>query len=82
MNLFHSWFIVVMQLKVGSTYQSCCAVVKNMQRCVYAIPNSPLFQTDEMMKLEKDAEESRISSADFRKKLHVGVFVLYKYEFT
>ncbi|KAM5577509.1 DNA polymerase alpha catalytic subunit [Rosa sericea] len=58
------------KVKVGSSYQSCCAVVKNMQRCVYAIPDSPLFQTDEMMKLEKDAEDSRISPTDFRKKLH------------
>ncbi|XP_040361678.1 DNA polymerase alpha catalytic subunit-like [Rosa chinensis] len=58
------------KVKVGSSYQSCCAVVKNMQRCVYAIPDSPLFQIDEMMKLEKDAEDSRISPTDFRKKLH------------
>lgn len=50
-------------------------VVKNMQRCVYAIPDSSVFHTDEMMKLEKDAEESRISSTDFRKKLHVSFFV-------
>lgn len=42
-----------------------------MQRCVYAIPNGPLFQTDEIMKLEKDAEESRISPMAFRKKLQV-----------
>ncbi|XP_008241474.1 PREDICTED: DNA polymerase alpha catalytic subunit [Prunus mume] len=58
------------KVKAGSTYQSCCMVVKNMQRCVYAIPDGSVFHTDEMMKLGKDAVESRISSTDFRKKLH------------
>ncbi|RXI07148.1 hypothetical protein DVH24_026284 [Malus domestica] len=56
--------------KAGSSYQSCCVVVENMQRCVYAIPNSSVFHSDEIMKLEKDAEESRISSREFRTKLH------------
>ncbi|XP_052195502.1 DNA polymerase alpha catalytic subunit [Diospyros lotus] len=57
------------KVKAGSTYCSCCVVVKNMQRCVYAIPNGSLFQNDVIMKLEKDAEESRISSTAFRTKL-------------
>ncbi|KAM2640329.1 hypothetical protein TB1_026726 [Malus domestica] len=56
--------------KAGSSYQSCCVVVENVQRCVYAIPNSSVFHSDEIMKLEKDAEESRISSREFRTKLH------------
>ncbi|KAJ0041257.1 hypothetical protein Pint_28022 [Pistacia integerrima] len=57
------------KVKAGNTYHSCCVVVKNMQRCVYAIPNGSLFQTDEIMKLEKDAEESCIAPAVFRTKL-------------
>ncbi|KAL5754943.1 hypothetical protein ACOSP7_023163 [Xanthoceras sorbifolium] len=57
------------KVKAGSTYHSCCVVVKNMHRCVYAIPNGSLFNTDEIMKLEKDAEESRISPTAFRTKL-------------
>ncbi|MCI25612.1 DNA polymerase alpha catalytic subunit-like, partial [Trifolium medium] len=40
-----------------------------MQRCVYAIPSHPLHSIDEMIKLEKDVQESRVSPADFRKKL-------------
>ncbi|KAJ6823181.1 DNA polymerase alpha catalytic subunit [Iris pallida] len=28
------------KVKAGGTYHSCCVVVKNMQRCVYAIPAS------------------------------------------
>lgn len=70
-----------MQVRVGSSYQSCCAVVKSMQRCVYAIPSSPLLQVDEMMKLDKDLKESRISPADVQKKLHVGVSLVYKHDY-
>ncbi|XP_061341474.1 DNA polymerase alpha catalytic subunit [Gastrolobium bilobum] len=61
------------KVKAGNLYQSCCIVVKNMQRCVYAIPSRPLHYTDEMMKLEKDVQESRISPADFHKKLQDAV---------
>ncbi|CAN1190341.1 DNA polymerase alpha catalytic subunit [Linum perenne] len=57
------------KVKAGNAYHSCCVIVKNMQRCVYAIPNNSVFQTDEMLQLEKDVEESRISPAEFRKKL-------------
>ncbi|XP_058186659.1 DNA polymerase alpha catalytic subunit isoform X1 [Rhododendron vialii] len=57
------------KVKAGSTYSSCCVIVKNMQRCVYAIPNGSLFQYDIIMKLEKDVEESLISSTCFRSKL-------------
>ncbi|XP_011043523.1 PREDICTED: DNA polymerase alpha catalytic subunit-like isoform X2 [Populus euphratica] len=57
------------KVKAGNTYHSCCVVVKNMHRCVYAIPNSSTFHTDEISMLEKEVEESRISSTDFHKKL-------------
>ncbi|KAI4314977.1 hypothetical protein L6164_027831 [Bauhinia variegata] len=57
------------KVKAGDSYQSCCVVVKNMKRCVYAIPNRPLLYTDEMIKLKKEVKESRISSTDFNKKL-------------
>nr|DAD41313.1 TPA_asm: hypothetical protein HUJ06_015636 [Nelumbo nucifera] len=57
------------KVKTGNTYQSCCVVVKNMQRCVYAIPNISVFQNDAILGLEKDAMESRISSTIFRTKL-------------
>ncbi|CAK9177541.1 unnamed protein product [Ilex paraguariensis] len=58
------------KVKVGRTYHSCCVVVKNMQRCVYAIPIGSLFENDTIVKLEKDAGESRISPTTFRTKLH------------
>lgn len=62
---------IAMQVKAGNSYHSCCVVVKNMQRCLYAIPNGSIFHTEEMIKLEKEAEESRISPSEFRKKLQV-----------
>lgn len=66
--------LVENQVKTGNSYQSCCVVVKNMQRCVYAIPSRPLHLTDEMMELEKDVEESRISRTDFHRKLQVSLY--------
>lgn len=45
-----------------------------MQRCVYAIPSSPLQRTEEMMSLERDVQESRISSEDLFKKLQVSYY--------
>ncbi|KAK6924049.1 Zinc finger, DNA-directed DNA polymerase, family B, alpha [Dillenia turbinata] len=57
------------KVKAGSTFYSCCVVVKNMQRCVYAIPNSSIFHNDLITKLEKDVEESQITPTAFRTKL-------------
>ncbi|KAJ9170679.1 hypothetical protein P3X46_018771 [Hevea brasiliensis] len=57
------------KVKAANTYHSCCVVVKNMQRCVYAIPNGSVFHTEEMIKLEKEAEESQISPSEYCKRL-------------
>ncbi|CAL0331796.1 unnamed protein product [Lupinus luteus] len=61
------------KVKAGNMYQSCCIIAKNIHRCVYAIPTHPLHYTDEIIKLEKDVQESQISSADFNKKLQDAV---------
>ncbi|WVZ14207.1 hypothetical protein V8G54_011773 [Vigna mungo] len=61
------------KVKTGDLYQSCCVIVKSMQRCVYAVPSRPLLRTEEMMSLERDVQESRISSEDFFKKLQDAV---------
>ncbi|XP_058109892.1 DNA polymerase alpha catalytic subunit [Magnolia sinica] len=57
------------KVKAGSAYHSCCVVVKNMQRCVYALPNSSVFPNDAIMELETNRMDSRFSPADFQKKL-------------
>ncbi|KAL0343706.1 UNVERIFIED_CONTAM: DNA polymerase alpha catalytic subunit [Sesamum angustifolium] len=48
-------------VKSGGTYHSCCVVVKNMQRCVYAIPTVSFMHNDTITELEKNVEESRLS---------------------
>ncbi|KAL4577433.1 hypothetical protein LXL04_013542 [Taraxacum kok-saghyz] len=58
------------KVKAGSSYHSCCVVVKNMQRCMYAIPNGPVFEDSVILNLERDLEESKISPATFHTKLH------------
>ncbi|KAG7557024.1 DNA-directed DNA polymerase family B exonuclease domain [Arabidopsis suecica] len=58
------------EVKTGDTYKSCCAVVKNIQRCVYAIPNDSIFPSHELMTLEQEVKESRLSPESFRGKLH------------
>ncbi|KAJ0704122.1 putative DNA-directed DNA polymerase [Helianthus annuus] len=54
------------KVKAGNTYHSCCVVVKNMQRCIYAIPSGHAFNETAILKLE----ESKVSPADFLTKLH------------
>ncbi|KAG8384365.1 hypothetical protein BUALT_Bualt04G0110500 [Buddleja alternifolia] len=49
------------KVKAGGTYHSCCVVVKNMQRCVYAIPTVSFMHNDTITELEKKVEESRAS---------------------
>ncbi|KAL0450358.1 UNVERIFIED_CONTAM: DNA polymerase alpha catalytic subunit [Sesamum latifolium] len=49
------------KVKSGGTYHSCCVVVKNMQRCLYAIPTVSFMHNDTITELEKNVEESRLS---------------------
>ncbi|MQL97344.1 hypothetical protein Taro_030030 [Colocasia esculenta] len=57
------------KVKAGNSYHSCCVVVKNMQRCVYAIPTSSVFQESVILDLEKNATGSQSSAVAFRAKL-------------
>ncbi|KAF8085461.1 hypothetical protein N665_0666s0009 [Sinapis alba] len=58
------------KVKLGDTYKSCCAVVKNIQRCVYAIPNDSVFPSHELITLEQELKDSKLSPESFRGKLH------------
>nr|GMD49750.1 DNA polymerase alpha catalytic subunit [Ipomoea batatas] len=58
------------KVKAGGRYHSCCVIVRNMHRCVYAIPSSTLFPKDAILKLESDVKESQISAAAFHSQLH------------
>ncbi|GAB2231798.1 hypothetical protein Drorol1_Dr00010810 [Drosera rotundifolia] len=57
------------KVKVGNTFHSCCVIVKNLQRCVYAIPNDSVFRCEEVIKIDEDLAQSKISADDFRVKL-------------
>uniref|UniRef100_A0A803KXY4 DNA polymerase n=1 Tax=Chenopodium quinoa TaxID=63459 RepID=A0A803KXY4_CHEQI len=58
------------KVKAGNAYHSCCVVVKNMQRCLYAIPSASVFHNEEVMKLEKDFADKKITAAELCTKLH------------
>ncbi|KAL6504808.1 hypothetical protein OROHE_023566 [Orobanche hederae] len=53
---FHGLTILVL-----AAYSSCCVVVKDMQRCVYAIPTVSFMLDNKIIELEKKVEESRMS---------------------
>ncbi|KAK2967591.1 hypothetical protein RJ640_030462 [Escallonia rubra] len=57
------------KVKAASVYQSCCVVVKNMQRCLYAVPDGSVFPNDMIARLEREVEESKISHQTFKDEL-------------
>ncbi|CAL9114496.1 unnamed protein product [Musa textilis] len=54
------------KVKAGSAYHSCCVIVKNMQRCVYAIPKDSVFDSKTIAEFETDTPDSRNSEAALR----------------
>ncbi|KAJ1702657.1 hypothetical protein LUZ63_002436 [Rhynchospora breviuscula] len=55
------------KVKTGNSFQSCCVVVKNLQRCVYAVPSSTIFPGEAIEDLKrKHAESGGDSSPSFR----------------
>ncbi|GAA0171134.1 DNA metabolism protein [Lithospermum erythrorhizon] len=71
-KLDHRWLTSVFVIKVktggaGGKFHSCCVIVKNMQRCVYAIPRGHVFDNSSLIQLDRDSEES---PASFQAQLH------------
>ncbi|XP_028549547.1 DNA polymerase alpha catalytic subunit isoform X1 [Dendrobium catenatum] len=50
------------KVKAAGTYHSCCVVVKNMQRCVYVIPESSVFPSDKVADIERNFPDSSSAS--------------------
>ncbi|XP_051226430.1 DNA polymerase alpha catalytic subunit [Lolium perenne] len=46
------------KVQIGKGFHSCCVVVKNMQRCIYAIPSSSVFPRDAISRTEKNSTNS------------------------
>ncbi|CAN6456178.1 unnamed protein product [Victoria cruziana] len=57
------------KVKVGNSYASCCVIVKNMQRCIFAMPHESIFPESVTMELERTAKDSDNSSRMLRTKL-------------
>ncbi|KAJ0971998.1 hypothetical protein J5N97_019957 [Dioscorea zingiberensis] len=51
------------KVKEGNAYQSCCVVVKNMQRCVYAVPNGAVFPSRKIQEFEENIADSKASQS-------------------
>uniref|UniRef100_A0A0D9V897 DNA polymerase n=1 Tax=Leersia perrieri TaxID=77586 RepID=A0A0D9V897_9ORYZ len=57
------------KVEVSKRFHSCCVVLKNMQRCIYAIPSSSVFPRDTISRLERNSTSSN-SSPSLRATLH------------
>ncbi|KAG9143970.1 hypothetical protein Leryth_024776 [Lithospermum erythrorhizon] len=71
-KLDQRWLTSAFVIKVktggaGGKFHSCCVIVKNMQRCVYAIPRGHVFDNSSLIQLDRDSEES---PASFQAQLH------------
>ncbi|KAF8659922.1 hypothetical protein HU200_058146 [Digitaria exilis] len=58
-----------MKVEVGKRFHSCCVIVKNIQRCIYAIPNQSVFPRESISGLEKKSTSSDFLPS-FRATLH------------
>lgn len=43
------------QVLQGNTHVSCCAVVRNCQRCIFVVGQPGIFEGDELRRLEAEA---------------------------
>ncbi|KAF8717128.1 hypothetical protein HU200_026243 [Digitaria exilis] len=57
------------KVEVGKRFHSCCVIVKNIQRCIYAIPNQSVFPRESISGLEKKSTSSDFLPS-FRATLH------------
>ncbi|KAJ1286388.1 hypothetical protein BS78_03G349500 [Paspalum vaginatum] len=46
------------KVEVGKRFHSCCVIVKNIQRCIYAIPNSSVFPRASISGVERTSTSS------------------------
>ncbi|KAK3162584.1 hypothetical protein QOZ80_1BG0091200 [Eleusine coracana subsp. coracana] len=59
------------KVEVSKRFHSCCVIVKNMQRCIYAIPNSSVFPRDFISRIERKS-----TSADYLQSLRATLHEL------
>lgn len=63
-------------MPVGGKYESCCVVVRNMQRCVYAVPSPSIFPPSTLSELEQlESSEQPNDKATFKAKIQVRIIL-------
>ena len=61
-------------MPVGGKYESCCVVVRNMQRCLYAVPSPSVFPPNTIAELEQLVSSDQPGDkGTFRVKLQVRI---------
>jgi len=57
------------KVKFRNSYASCCVVVQNMQRCLFAVPTPSVFPDKVIAELEQAAKDGVVEQSILRKKL-------------
>lgn len=57
------------KVKFRNSYASCCVVVQNMQRCVFAVPTPSVFPDKVITELEQAAKDGVVELSTLQKKL-------------
>ncbi|GJM92444.1 hypothetical protein PR202_ga08918 [Eleusine coracana subsp. coracana] len=70
-NNILSLILISKIVEVSKRFYSCCVIVKNMQRCIYAIPNSSVFPRDSISRIERKS-----TSADYLQSLRATLHEL------
>ena len=59
------------QVPQGSTWASCCALVRNCQRCLFVVPKQDTFAGGELARLEAEAAINPGAKGMLLQHLHV-----------
>lgn len=61
-------------MPVGGKYESCCVVVRNMQRSVYAVPSPSIFPPSTLSELEQlESSEQPDDKETLKAKIQVRI---------
>ena len=65
--------LIFLQVKTGNKYASCCLLVRNMQRCVYAVPSPNIFPSHLLAEYEQESKLANNGKLnEFMKRLQVN----------
>lgn len=65
------------QVSIGSIYVSCCVLVRDMQRCVYAVPSPSVFPSSLLEGYQQECHmKDPGKQVEFRKRLQVYIHAI------